>query len=124
MTQYTTRGIAFPLSLTSGKHTLVEGSALIEASIKTIISWPQFTRWYSDQFGSKTDEALESPNDAILSNLVRRFIIDSISIWEKRVTLKSVEINRPSSEKLVIQLVYRIKDLNMDNELVYGIYTN
>ena len=124
MAVQTIKGIAFPLILTSGKHTLVEGSALIEASIKTIISWPYFTRCYSDEFGSKVEETLEGQNDYILTNLIRRYVIDAISQWEKRVDLKSVEITRPSPEKIVVNLQYRIRDLDLDTVLTYGVYIN
>ena len=120
----TTRGIAFPLTLTNGKHTLVEGSDLIHASIKTIISWPYLTRWYSDTFGSRIDEVLEQQNDSVLITLVRAFVIDAIGYWEKRIELKAVEIIKPNPEKLVINLNYRIKDLNADMVLEYGFYIN
>lgn len=119
-----TKGISFPLELTSGKHTLIEGSSLIEASIRTIISWPYFTRWYVDTFGSKSEYVLEEPNDSILSNVVRRFIIDSITKWETRVELKSVEIYRNKPEALTIDMVYLIRETNMTNQLNYEIQTN
>ena len=120
----TQKGISFPLILTSGKHTLVEGSSLIEASIKTIISWPYYTRWYLDTFGSRVDEIIENQNDDVLINIVRRFIIDSISLWEDRVELKSAEVTRNKPELLIVELVYRVKDLNTENMLNYEIYTD
>ena len=65
-----TTGLAFPLVLTIGKHTLVSGADLIQASIKIIIAWPLFVRFCEGNFGSRIHEVLEEPNDDILINLI------------------------------------------------------
>jgi phage baseplate assembly protein W len=90
MPQIQTSGLAFPLQITTGKHTVVSGVDLIQASLKTIISWPLFTRYYEDKFGSRLYELLEEPNDDILVNLIRRFVIDAIGTWEQRIELKNL----------------------------------
>lgn len=119
-----TKGISFPLQLTSGSHTLVEGVDLIEDSIKIILSWSLFTRDYEDTFGSRIFEILEEPNDDVLITLARRFTIDALEEWEKRIELETFIIERQSPEKLLIDLVYRIKELNIQNNLQYYFYTN
>lgn len=119
-----TTGIAFPLVLTSGKHTLVSGSDLIKASIETIISWPLFTRFFNGSFGSRTNELFEEQNDNIILTLVRRFVIDAISRWEKRVELLTIESYRPSPDHLVIELTYNIRELNISDSFSFTFYTN
>lgn len=119
-----TTGILFPLVLTSGKHTLASESELIIASIKTIISWQLYTRFFNDYFGSRSYEVLEEPNDNILVKLIRRFIIDSIGRWEKRIVLQDVEIYRPSQEKLTVELTYTIRSSNISDIFTYTFYTN
>jgi phage baseplate assembly protein W len=124
MSELSTKGLVFPLQLSSGSHVISEGVELIESSLKTIISWPLFTREYEDNFGSRMHEALEDQNDDILITLLKKFTVDSISKWEKRIELKSMNFERPSSEKLVMDLTYRIKDINIEDTLRYTFYTN
>jgi len=120
MTTVQTKGLMFPLELVSGKHVLVEGIDLIQASIKIIIAWPLFVRFYEGNFGSRIYEVLEEPNDDILVNLIRRFVIDAITQWEKRVELKSLTIERVSSENVSIELVYNIKESNIEGSFYYN----
>ena len=119
-----TTGIAFPLVLTSGKHTLVSGPDLIKASIEIILSWPLFTRFFNGQFGSRTNELLEEQNDNILLTLARRFVIDAISTWEKRVKLITVRIYRPTSSQVVMEFTYKIRELNYTDSYTHIFYTN
>ena len=119
-----TQGLIFPLELTSGKHVISEGEDLIKSSIKIILAWPLFTREYVDDFGSRIHEALEDQNDEILITLIKKFVVDSITKWEKRVELKKMTFERPSSEKLIVDLLYHIKDINIENTLRYTFYMN
>ena len=119
-----TSGIAFPLTLTTGKHTVVSGVDLIQASLKTILAWPMFTRFYLGNFGSRILECLDEPNDDILTNLIRRFVIDAIDTWEKRIDLKQITITRPTTESLVIDLVYNIRESNSEGSFYYNYNIN
>ena len=119
-----TQGLVFPIELASGKHVISEGEDLIKSSIMIILSWPLFTREYVDDFGSRIHEALEDQNDEILITLIKKFVVDSITKWEKRVELKKMIFERPSGEKLIVDLLYRIKDINIENTLRYTFYTN
>ena len=118
-----TSGLAFPIELSSGKHLVVSGSDLIQASIKTIIAWPLFTRFYEGNFGSRIHEVLEEPNDDIIINLIRRFIIDAISEWEKRIELTNLTIIKTGPEKLTIELIYNIKESNIEGSFYYNYTT-
>jgi len=124
MSTIRTKGISFPLTLTSGAHTLVEGSDLIKDSIRCILAWPLFTSEYEDNFGSRVFELLEEPNDDILITLLRRFVRDALSEWENRIELLGMEIYRPSSEKLSIDLIYRIKEFDIQDSLQHYFYIN
>lgn len=119
-----TSGLKFPLEITDGKHTVVSGVELIEASLKTILAWPLDHRIFLPEFGSRVEEVLESPNDQILSTLIRRFVIDSLSTWEKRVELLGLDISRPTHESIVINLTYRVRELNIENGFEYTYYMN
>lgn len=120
-----TAGIAFPVIIpSSGKVELSYGPDIIKSSLMVILSWQLRTRYFNGQFGSRIYEALEDPNDDILSMLVRKFTLDSIEDWEPRVELKSVNIHRPEPHKLNLELVYNIKELNVEDSVLYNYYIN
>ena len=119
-----TQGLVFPLELSSGKHVIAEGDDLIKSSIRNILSWPLHTREYEDEFGSRIHEALEDQNDEILMTLVKKFIIDAIAKWDRRVELKKMTFTRPNNERLIVDLLYHIKDINIEDTLTYTFYTN
>ena len=119
-----TQGLTFPLQLSAGKHVISEEVDLIHSSIQVILSWPLFTREYEDNFGSRIHEAIEDQNDDVLMTLIKRFVIDSISKWEERIELKKMVFERPDNVKLVVNLLYHIKDINIEDTLRYTFYTN
>ena len=119
-----TTGLAFPLELDTGKHTLVSGAELIQASMKTILAWPLFTRQFNGDFGSRIYEALEDQNDDVLMTLVRRFVVDSLTKWEQRVELQDVVMVRPTVERLSVSVTYLIKENNIQDTLHYIFYIN
>lgn len=119
-----TTGLAFPLELDNGKHTLVSGADLIQASMKTILAWPLFTRQFNGEFGSRIHEAIEDQNDDVLMTLVRRFVVDSLTRWEQRVELQDVVMVRPSVERLSVSVTYLIKENNIQDTLHYIFYIN
>lgn len=124
MIKLRTQGLVFPIILSSGKHTISDDLDLIKSSISTIVSWPLFTREYEDDFGSRIYEALEDQNDEVLMTLIKQFIIDAITKWERRIELQRMVFERPNNERLIVNLTYRIKDLNIEDILRYTFYTN
>lgn len=124
MTKLRTQGLIFPIILSSGKHVISDDLDLIKSSIRTIVSWPLFTREYEDDFGSRIYEALEDQNDEVLMTLIKQFIIDAITKWERRIELQRMVFERPNNERLIVNLTYRIKDLNIEDILRYTFYTN
>ena len=118
-----TQGLVFPLQLSNGKHVIAQGDDLIKSSLKQIISWPMFTREYEDSFGSRIHEALEDPNDEVLMDLVKTFIVGAIERWEPRIELNKLTFNRPNNERLIVDAFYFIKPLNIQDSLRYIFYT-
>ena len=124
MATVTTQGLVFPLVITNGAHTIAEEDDLIKSSLAIILSWPLYTKEYADGFGSRTYEALEDQNDGVLITLIKKFIIDSITTWERRVELKSLAFARPNGETLIVDISYTIKSINIEDTLRYTFYTN
>lgn len=120
-----TAGIKFPIILSNnGSVDLTYGKDLIKSSIIIILSWPIRTRYFNSLFGSRVHEVLEDPNDDVLSMLVRKFVIDPITDWEPRVELKSVNIFRQDPDKLTVNVIYNIRELNVEDSIFYIYYIN
>jgi len=119
-----TQGLIFPLELSSGHHVVAEGDDLIKSSIKIILAWPLTTRAYLGEFGSRIHEALEDQNDEVLVTILRRFVIDAISTWELRINLLEFNFTRPNNESLMIDLVYEIRELDIQDTLKFTYYIN
>lgn len=124
MAQTRTTGIIFPIELVNGKPPLTDGVNLIKSSIKIILSWQLYNREYIDDFGSRVHEVLEDQNDDILFTLIKKFIVDSISLWETRIELKKIVFERPDNTRLNVHLTYWIKDEQIDDTFNYTFFTN
>jgi len=114
-----TSGLIFPIQIADGKAKIVTGVDLIKSSIIIILSWPTFTRYFQNLFGSRIMETLEEPNDNILISLAEGFVVDAINDWEPRITLTSKNIVRTSPTSLQINLTYLVKELGIQESLSY-----
>lgn len=113
------RGLAFPIEVVNGAVPLKSGIELIKSSIKIILSWELGVRYFTPEFGSRLHEVLEEPNDVVLEALVNRFTIEPIELWEKRVSLLDIAINRPELDKLTVIIKYLIKPINVEDYLTF-----
>ena len=117
-------GIIFPFIVNSkGGIDIVNGSELIQASIKTILYWPKHQRFFNEQFGSRIFEILEEPNDNISKTLIRYFIFETLSEYEKRITLKDVEIIT-TQETIHLEISYIINNTRQEDTMVFPFYKN
>ena len=122
-TQYLGRGLNFPLRVVNGSVPLSSYELTIENSIKTILSWDQGVKPFSPEFGSRLWQLIGEPNDLVLRSLVRRFIIEAISIWELRISLLDVTITSLEDAKLIVNIKYKILGNTQLKELDYTFYT-
>jgi hypothetical protein len=117
------QGIIFPITLNSlGRPDIETGIDLIRSSIKIILNWPYATRFFLNEFGCRIEELLEEPNDSIVKSLVKHFIVDSISNFEKRVELLEVSIVNPTSSSLDIKISYRILSSQQEDSFIFPFY--
>ena len=118
-------GLIFPIQIDSnGRATLDNGFELLRTSITHILSWPKHTKWFNEKFGVRLWEVLEEPNDAVGISLVRRFVIDSIALWEPRVQLLEVSVitNTASIEKIDLQLTYKVRGSKTEDTFIFPFY--
>lgn len=119
------KGIIFPLTLDQlGRVKITEGLDLIKASIINILVFNYGERYFLRQFGSKLFVLLDEPNDDVLMALIRTYIIEVITKWEKRVELTSVEVQRTSYDKISLHLNYVVISTQQEDTFIFPFYTN
>jgi phage baseplate assembly protein W len=117
-------GISFPIQLNNGKVVVSSGFELIRSSILMILGWPVGTRFYLSEFGSKLEDLLEEPNDDILKQIIYTFVVDPITVWEKRITLVDVSLEDVTQTKLNLRMTYRILNSQTTDTFVFPFYRN
>jgi phage baseplate assembly protein W len=123
-TSFLGKGLSFPVVLENGSAKLSDHYILIESSIKTILSWPLYQRFFNPYFGSRLWQLLGEPNDLVLHSLVNTFIIEALSYWEKRITILESSIASLEADKLIVNISYKIKKSSELRELAYTFYLN
>jgi phage baseplate assembly protein W len=116
------KSIKFPLEIDSnGSVVLTQGVDTIEQSISNILSWDR-PRFFLNPFYCKVEEVLEEPNTTVAHQLIRRYVIDSITEWDKRLELTAVEIVSDDGVVVNVQIQYKIKESQLENTMVYPFY--
>jgi phage baseplate assembly protein W len=115
-------GISFPIILQGGKPVISSGSELISSSIKIILSWTVGTRLMNSSFGSLVDDLIEEPNDSFIRGLLEELIFDSLSTFEKRITVLDINVSKIENEKLEVFVLYRIKGSRIEDSLTFPYY--
>lgn len=117
------QGFTIPLKLTNGRPPLESGFDLIRSSIINIVSWAYGKRFFLNEYGSRLYELLEEPNDIILEDIVRVFVVDAINKWEKRIDLTHCSIVRTSDIKMEVTVTYQIINTKREDTFVFPFYT-
>lgn len=118
-------GLVFPIQLTNGKPILVTGFPLVEASIKTILSFTIGNRFMLGEFGSLLEELIEEPNDEILENLINTYVIDAVTRWEQRVRQISATIDNKNDRGIInLSITYQVVNSSSSQNFIYPFYTS
>lgn len=118
-------GLSFPLLLdNSGKVVVNSGEDLIRSSIYNIINWPYKHRFFLEEFGCRIGELLEEPNDSISFNLARRYMVDALNDWEKRIDImpSNITVERTSDIAIYLRLNYTIISTKKEETFIYPFY--
>lgn len=119
------KGLTFPLQLDdSGKVVISGGSELIKSSIYNIVNWPYRHRYFLEEYGCRIDELLEEPNDSISFNLARRYIVDALNAWEKRIDIipSNISVQRSTDIALYLRLDYTIVATKEQETFIFPFY--
>ena len=116
------QGIAFPLTMEEGRPVITTGSDLIKFSIANLLAWGYGQRYFLGHFGTKAERLIERPADDVTVALIREYVIESITRFEKRIKLISVNVNM-DGEKIDILLKYKIIDNNTVDSFIIPFYS-
>ena len=92
--------LAFPREVTDAD--------LIKQSLIQIVMTPKKSRVMRPNFGTNVLSYIFESNNAILSTLIRREVINAILTYEPRVRLNAVGVHREDAS-VVITLVYTLR---------------
>ena len=118
-------GLSFPLRLDdSGKVVITKNIDLIKSSIYNIVNWPYRHRFFLEQYGCRIEELLEEPNDYISFNLARRYIVDALNTWEKRIEISpsNITVERTSDTAIYLRLDYMIVSTKKQETFIFPFY--
>lgn len=116
-------GILFPIEINpSGRPDYVSDNRLIISSIYQILSWPKNNRYFNENFGCRIEELLEEPNDGVSNTLLRAFIVEALSTYEKRIVLQSVTVVNYDYSKVNIKLTYTITNTKVEESMIFPYY--
>lgn len=116
-------GIIFPLEInTEGRPDYVNDNRLIISSINMILNWPKNVRYFNENFGSRIAELLDEPNDGVANTLLRAFIVEALGTYEKRIILQSITIVNYDIFKVNIELIYTIRNTQVEETLIFPYY--
>lgn len=117
-------GLVFPIVLTAdGKVPVSSGFELIESSIRIIVGWVFGTRFFLPEFGSRLEDLLEEPNDAVLNSIVKHYLIEAITRWEKRITPLEITVKRKEEHNIDIHIKYQIINSRVERLFIFPYYS-
>ncbi len=101
-------------------YTLVEQDTLrsVQQNVKLILTTPKGTDVHRPDFGSDLWGFIDQPLNAITLGKIRAEITDAIEIWEPRVRVLSVELEKDHIRgRLKVYILLEIKELGETTEV-------
>lgn len=117
-------GIIFPIEINEqGRVNIYSGITIIRASILHILNWPIAHRYFNERFGCRIEECLEEPVDGITQTLIRRFIIDALGKWERRITVGKIKmVISEDNTRIDVLLHYTVNKTLQTDVFVFPFY--
>lgn len=119
------RGWGFPMRVDpNGGIALVSDEREIEESIRVVLATSPGERVMRPEFGCAIHEHIFDVVTSALFGEIRAKVVDSLELWEPRITVTSVDVapDRDDSSVIYIDIQYRINDTNSPRNLVFPFY--
>jgi phage baseplate assembly protein W len=111
------KGLTFPIIIAEGTVALSGYKELIESSILNILHWPLHTLDFNPDFGSRLEELLGEQNTVVLATLVRKFLYDALTLYERRISILDISITIPTVSSMHVVVRYIILATSVVGEL-------
>lgn len=123
-TDFLGKGFAFPLSVNSrGGIAQSQQAQKVRESILTILGTQYGERAMRPNFGCNLESLVFAPNNRATANLAQYYVEEGLNTWEPRILLEEVTVtNDYDNNRLVIQILYRLKSTYEPQNLVYPFY--
>lgn len=120
---YLGQGIAFPVSISdeTGNTLLSVGKDKVRQAIIRLLLCRRGSRFFLREYGSRLHLAQYEPNDELMQESLRFYIIEAIEDWEPRVDQITVTFQVDAGAVNCI-VRYRIKALNEFDSAIYPFY--
>ncbi len=94
----------------------------VKESIFIILSTKIGERVMNYGFGCKIHDLMFSLNTISTRATIRSYIEEALNRWEKRISIRSIDIETVARNELLIDIEYSILDINVVDNLVYPFY--
>lgn len=119
------RGWGFPVDTDStGAVEVVEAEVDIEEAIRIILGTAKGERVMRPEFGCGIHDYVFSTVNTTTLHMVETSVEEALVEWEPRIDVRSVEVSpgRLDAGELLISIDYRVRQSNVEHNLVYPFY--
>jgi len=118
-------GWAFPPKVDArGRIALARQERDVEEAIRMILLTPKGQRVMRPDFGCRIHDLAFAPNNASLIGLATYYVEEALRMWEPRIRVEEVSarVDGQSSERILIDIHYRLKATADRRSLVFPFY--
>lgn len=119
------RGWTFPVQIGgSGGISLSGDASDIEEAVRVIIGTSSGERVMRPDFGCRIHELVFAPANSQTVGLAQRYVLEALKWWEPRIEVIEVSgmIDTVEPNRLLINVIYTIRDTKDERSLVYPFY--
>lgn len=115
-------GMGIKPAYRNGGYLTISGVSKILQSIYIILSTPKGTRFFNPEFGTRIYQCLFEPNDFILKDLLKTYVVEDLQQQEPRCVFDAeVKLER-GSNKAEIKIKFAVK--GTEDVYEYKYYVN
>lgn len=113
-----------PLVLGAGKWFVNSGTDVIVASVIDILGTAKGETFLNEEYGSRLEELLFAPNDAVTFSIIKQFVFEALNQWEQRIRVDSVEVSSSEDDKIkvLIHISFTVVNTNLQDSFVFPFY--
>jgi len=116
-------GWTFPIKVNSrGGLSYSQYEKDIEESIYIILSTSKGERIMRQDFGCGIHDFVFSPADEFTMQSIKNRVEEALRDWEPRIDLLGVDVSPVETNRLIINIEYRVRSTNTFYNLVYPFY--